>query len=153
MKYFGMGAIAVVAGAVAIWGFGTIKAAGLLPYDDPASVEAGQEVYEEYCAACHGADLSGQENWRAPLDDGRFPAPPHDETGHTWHHPDTQLFVITESGVEALVGGTYKSDMAGFGEILTDDEILEVLAYIKSTWPAQIIRRHNQINEQAGVGQ
>ena len=79
-------------------------------------------------------------------DQGYLPAPPHDATGHTWHHPDTQLFAITRHGTAALVGNGYKSRMEGFGDTLSDDDILAVLAYIKSTWPPGIIARHNAIN-------
>lgn len=61
-------------------------------------------------------------------------APPHDDTGHTWHHSDRMLFQITKGGVGAVVPG-YESDMPAFGEDLTDAEIEAILVYIKSTWP------------------
>ena len=99
-----------------------------------ADIEAGQQIYAESCASCHGASLEGQPDWRRRLDNGRMPAPPHDETGHTWHHSDRNLFIVTKGGVEAVVPG-YESDMPAFGESLTDDEIADVLTYIKSTWP------------------
>lgn len=102
----------------------------------PAGSEqtAGRQLYVEHCAACHGANLEGQPNWRERLPNGRLPAPPHDATGHTWHHSDEQLFEITKHGLEALVPD-YKSDMPGFGDKLSDEEIRAVLDYIKSTWP------------------
>ena len=99
-----------------------------------AEIALGQEVYAQTCASCHGADLEGQPDWRRRLDNGRMPAPPHDETGHTWHHADGQLFTITKHGVEAVVPG-YESDMPAFEGVLSDAEIRAVLAYIKSTWP------------------
>lgn len=95
----------------------------------------GGHLYVEHCAACHGENLEGQPNWQERLPSGRMPAPPHDETGHTWHHSDDQLFRITRDGVSAIVGGNYESDMPGFGNLLTDDEILAVLDFIKSNWP------------------
>jgi len=122
-------------------------ASGLFPYTDPAAVSAGQEIYADNCASCHGENLEGEPNWRSPGPDGLAPAPPHDETGHTWHHPDTQLFMLTKHGVAEMVGGGYESNMMGFGDVLSDDEILQVLAYIKSTWPRQVIEMHNQIND------
>ena len=97
-------------------------------------IEAGRELYADTCASCHGAELEGQADWKRRLDNGRMPAPPHDETGHTWHHSDQDLFTITKGGVEAVVPG-YESDMPAFDGILADDEIEAVLAYIKSTWP------------------
>ena len=94
----------------------------------------GETLYQDNCAACHGANLEGQPDWRRRLDTGRMPAPPHDETGHTWHHSDRMLFQITKGGVGAVVPG-YESDMPAFGEDLTDAEIAAILVYIKSTWP------------------
>ncbi|WP_299821771.1 cytochrome c [uncultured Jannaschia sp.] len=96
----------------------------------------GQDVYAANCAACHGADLEGQPDWRRRLEDGRAPAPPHDESGHTWHHSDRNLFTITKLGIGAIVPG-YASDMPAFGDVLSDAEIAAALAYIKSTWPAR----------------
>ena len=75
-----------------------------------------------------------------------MPAPPHDERGHTWHHPDAQLYEITRLGTEAVVGGGYRSRMIGFGDTLDDADIRAVLAFIKSTWPRQIIERHDELN-------
>ena len=63
-----------------------------------------------------------------------MPAPPHDETGHTWHHSDRNLFTVTKLGVGAVVPG-YESDMPAFEGKLSDADIADVLAFIKSTWP------------------
>lgn len=97
-------------------------------------IDQGAELYAENCASCHGADLEGQPDWRRRLDNGRMPAPPHDETGHTWHHADQQLFDITKNGLASVVPD-YESDMPLFDGILSDDEITAILGYIKSTWP------------------
>ena len=121
-------------------------AAGLFPYWDTEAVALGETLYAENCAACHGAALEGEEDWRGRNDDGSYRAPPHDETGHTWHHPDAQLFAITKRGTEAVTGGAVQSSMAGFGEVLSDDEIRAVLAYIKAQWPDEVIARHNEMN-------
>jgi mono/diheme cytochrome c family protein len=111
----------------------------------PCSVAAGGHgaaVYAEHCAACHGARLEGQPEWQTPKPDGSFPAPPHDETGHTWHHGDRLLAdyiarggaaVLAEAGVTGFV-----SAMPAFGELLDAEDIAAVLAYIKSTWPPHI---------------
>ena len=100
----------------------------------PEQLVLGQEVYAANCASCHGANLEGQPDWKRRLDTGRMPAPPHDESGHTWHHADRALFTITKLGVGAAVPG-YESDMPAFGDVLSDAEIAAALAYIKSTWP------------------
>lgn len=100
----------------------------------------GAKVYAEQCAACHGANLEGQPDWRQRRPNGRLPAPPHDETGHTWHHADNVLFAITKRGlVPPYAPPNYQSDMPAFGSKLSDEEIWAVLAYIKSRWPAAIL--------------
>ena len=143
--------LALAGGAALWWAFvsGHRDGAGLLPYRDAAAVALGQQVYAGHCAACHGAALQGQPDWRQADADGYLPAPPHDATGHTWHHPDRQLMAITRLGTEQLVGGGYKSRMAGYADVLSEAEIIAVLAYIKSAWPPEIIERHNQINADA----
>jgi len=114
--------------------------------DDPRTVALGREIYGRECAACHGANLEGQPNWRQRLANGRLTAPPHDETGHTWHHPDAQLFELTKYGPAALAGGGYESDMPAYEDTLQDGEIVAVLSYIKSRWPKPIRDRHDALN-------
>lgn len=115
-----------------------IAAAPALADDiSPAAIQAGQQLYATNCAACHGANLQGQPDWKHRLANARMPAPPHDVTGHTWHHSDRDLFNLTKLGVAAVMGDGYESDMPGFGCKLSDDEITAVLDYIKSTWPAR----------------
>jgi mono/diheme cytochrome c family protein len=117
---------------------------------DARLVAEGETVYRRHCASCHGAKLEGQPAWRTRKPDGRLPAPPHDETGHTWHHPDEQLFALTKIGVKPpLAPPGYDSDMPGFDGVLSDREIWAVLAYIKSTWPAAIRAQHARIDEAA----
>lgn len=126
---------AVVIGATALAGFVVALALSMVrDGNDPAQMAQGGALYAQYCAACHGANLEGQPNWKERRSDGRLPAPPHDETGHTWHHSDRQLVAITKFGPEALIAG-YESDMPGFAEVLSDAEISAVLAFIKSNWP------------------
>lgn len=117
--------------------------------DDATLVARGASIYAGQCASCHGKNLEGQPNWRARLPNGRMPAPPHDRTGHTWHHPDELLFTLTKQGPAALVGGNYRSDMPGYAGTLSDGEIVAVLSYIKSTWPAEIRARHDDINQRS----
>ena len=65
----------------------------------------GRQLYVAHCASCHGANLEGQANWQTRRPDGKLPAPPHDATGHTWHHADRVLFDITRQ-VPADIGPT-----------------------------------------------
>lgn len=116
---------------------------------DAAQVARGKMVYAEQCASCHGTRLEGQTNWQSRKADGRLPAPPHDATGHTWHHPDEDLFRITKQGIAAFAPPGYSSDMPAFGGKLSDADIWAALAFIKSSWPEDIRRRHAAMSEQS----
>lgn len=108
------------------------------PQPSAQTLALGGKLYAQHCASCHGARLEGQPNWRSRLPNGRMPAPPHDESGHTWHHPDEVLFGITKHGVvPPYAPPGYQSDMPGFEGKLTDEEIRAVLAYIASHWKSK----------------
>ncbi|MBY0266957.1 MAG: cytochrome c [Burkholderiales bacterium] len=108
--------------------------------DNLSQVSVGKRLYEIHCAACHGARLEGQPDWQKRLANGRMPAPPHDATGHTWHHTDSLLFNITKYGLlpGKYAPPDYRSDMPAFIGTLSDEEIWAALAYIKSFWPNEI---------------
>ncbi len=115
--------------------------------DAPALVALGQDIYSTHCATCHGAQFEGQPNWRTRLPNGRLPAPPHDASGHTWHHPDSVLFRITKEGIQSVAPPGYASDMPAFDDVLSDREIRAVLSYIKSQWPPEIRARQDALNQ------
>lgn len=130
--------------------FGGKPAAHALRPDDARLTAQGRQVYQAQCAACHGARLEGQPNWRERGADGRLPAPPHDASGHTWHHPDEMLFRLTKQGVVKVANlKDYVTSMPIFEGVLSDEEIVAVLSWIKSQWPAEVRARHDQINQQA----
>jgi len=120
-----------------------------LQHKDRAVVDVGKAIYAENCASCHGVVLEGQANWRQRDIEGYLPAPPHDERGHTWHHSDSYLFLMTKYGIEEMIGKSYPNNMPVFEDKLTDDDIIAVLSYIKSTWPDRIQLKHDQINARA----
>jgi mono/diheme cytochrome c family protein len=105
---------------------------------DAERVAQGERVYAQHCAACHGARLEGQPDWKTRNAQGRLPAPPHDETGHTWHHDDRVLFEVTKFGLARHAPPGYQSDMPAFEGTLDDKDIVAVLAFIKSRWPPLI---------------
>ena len=106
----------------------------------------GEKNYQLQCSSCHGVNLEGQPNWRDFKEDGTLPAPPHDETGHTWHHDTKMLFEYTKFGgqktLEAVGVTDYKSGMPGYEHLLTDEEIWEILSFIRSTWSHRIQEAH-----------
>ena len=109
---------------------------------DNRNVGEGRTLYRQHCASCHGARLEGQANWRSPGPEGVLPAPPHDASGHTWHHGNRLLFDYTKLGGKALMEARgisgIESGMPGFGNVMSDKEIWDVLAYIRSIWPERI---------------
>ena len=152
----------LIGGAIVVLALGAIVAVAqtddvpaAAPADRQADLVAGETLYAQYCAACHGGNLEGQANWQSPGSDGRLPAPPHDASGHTWHHADSLLFTYTKLGGRetlAAQGMDFDSGMPGFGEQLSDEDIWNILAYIKSTWPERIrvIQAERTAAEEAG---
>jgi S-disulfanyl-L-cysteine oxidoreductase SoxD len=105
-------------------------AAPPVPTLDPDRVTEGVTIYAQHCASCHGANLEGQPDWKTPLADGALPAPPHDSSGHTWHHPDELLLTITLNGGDRQ----NQSKMPAFQGQLTREQVVAVLEFIKSKW-------------------
>lgn len=144
------GTVAIASGlaALLLLSWLPVWAAGaLLHPEDRRVVSLGSEIYAEHCASCHGKSLEGHPEWQVRDEQGYLPAPPHDETGHTWHHPDKLLFDITKLGVaEAAKLEDYRTRMPAFESMLTDEEIVAVLSFIKAQWPEQVRQRHDEMN-------
>lgn len=103
-----------------------------LPELDPATVAAGRDRYAQFCASCHGTDLKGDPDWKVPNDDGSYPPPPQDSSGHTWHHGDDLLLEII------LEGSAFpQSRMPAFEGQLSEAEVLSILDFFKSVWGPQ----------------
>lgn len=110
----------------------------------------GEAIYRAECAQCHGANLEGQPDWRVRKADGKLPAPPHDASGHTWHHSREQLFAIVKFGmVPPNAPEGYVSDMPAYGAKLSPAQIHAVLAYIESRWPPEVITQRKERFAQA----
>lgn len=118
------------------------------------TLTSGQELYETNCAACHGLNGEGQfpDAPMQPDDTGRLGAPPHNGTGHTWHHDDDLLYEIVREGGVGTPDRFYP--MPAFASQLSEDEIVAVIAYIKTFWTEEqrlvqaertlLIRQQNQ---------
>jgi mono/diheme cytochrome c family protein len=138
-------ALVLAAAAAAAWWWSDARG-WHIDHTDAQQVALGKQIYDRHCGFCHGAALEGQPNWQSRDARGRLPAPPHDESGHTWHHDDVTLFEITKFGVTKFGPPGYESDMPAFEGVLTDAEIAAALAYIKSSWPESIHRRRRAAN-------
>ena len=135
------------AGAAALFFYAGKPSAAFIDPADAALVAQGKGIYTTHCAACHGINLEGQPEWRKRLPNGRLPAPPHDGSGHTWHHPDAVLVDIVKNGL--VPGRTapdgYQSDMPAYAQVLSDAEVAAVLAYIKSSWPPEALAMQKEL--------
>ena len=105
--------------------------------DSAQMFASGAKMHASSCQPCNG-DRHGKGSV------GR--AHPHNESGHTWHHPDTQLREWILRGKP----GPGFSVMPGF-TYLTKDDVEGILAYIKTWWTseqremqADISRRYDQ---------
>lgn len=147
---FGVAGVVVLGAVALLYDAGRDSSAAFIDSADQQLVVQGKAIYANFCASCHGESLQGQPNWRQRQSNGRLPAPPHDKTGHTWHHPDAMLFDMVKNGL--VPGKTappgYESDMPAYREILTDEEIIAVLAYIKSTWPPKVLEAQREVTLQ-----
>jgi mono/diheme cytochrome c family protein len=143
-------AVGLLLAAGALFFTGRSSTAAYIDPSDAALVARGKPIYAQHCAACHGASMEGQPNWRERRPDGRLPAPPHDVSGHTWHHPDAVLVDIVKHG---LVPGrtapdAYQSDMPAYDRVLPHADVLAVLAYIKSGWPEESVQAQKEVTVQ-----
>jgi mono/diheme cytochrome c family protein len=140
--------VALTAASAAYWVTRDKGTPRLIQYDSQQIV-VGKRVYEEQCARCHGMYLEGQLNWQTPLPNGRLPAPPHNDNGHTWHHPDSYLFSITKYGmVPPYAPEGYQSDMPAFQDVLSDEEIVDVLLYIKGRWTEGPLEHQRRVTKE-----
>ena len=89
------------------------------PAPSPTAIPRREaQIYAQTCQWCHG-DQEGVG--------GRPDSPPHNQRGHTWHHPDAQL-------LDWVLNGKPFTAMPGFTGILTQQDAEAVLAYVKTWW-------------------
>jgi len=108
--------------------------------ENGAQIREGAALYAEYCAACHGGALEGAENWQDHNEDGTYKPPPHDDSGHTWHHSDKVLFEYVKLGGEQTTDllsccATMAGACAGFMAFLPTTTAGEPLTGIVASYP------------------
>ena len=111
---------------------------------DQSRIESGEKVYASNCAVCHGARGEATPDWRRREADGSFPPPPLNGTAHTWHHPFGILARQIKFGPP---GGGGK--MPTFQGKLTDEEIIDVIAWFQSLWPDDVYAQWWEIQQRS----
>jgi len=92
-------------------------------------ISKGKPLYAKYCAGCHGEGGQGAPNWQKALPNGSYPAQPLNGSGHSWHHPLSQLEKTINKG------GTHPgATMPGFENMLDSQQRLAVIAAFQSFW-------------------
>lgn len=98
---------------------------------DPEKIKRGEDVYRKNCASCHGPNGEATPGWRIQGPDGRYPPPPLDGSAHAWHHSTETLEQMIREGSPA--GG-----MPAWDGKLTNQQIDDVIVWIKSLWPDEV---------------
>lgn len=112
---------------------------------DSAQVARGKQVYENYCLECHGEQGKGLAgDWRIRDAEGKFPPPPLDDSAHAWHHPTAVLLEMVREGSPQGQG-----NMPAWKEKLSEQEMQDVVAYIKSLWSDQAYRLWLKMEQQS----
>jgi mono/diheme cytochrome c family protein len=91
------------------------------PANDATSVAVGQMTYTGECASCHGTD------GRTPTEVGRsmYPRTIALDSPEVQQWSDPELFWIIKHGIRL-------SGMPGFGKIHSDDQIWNLVHYVRS---------------------
>ncbi len=115
-------------------------------------IAEGRTYYEQTCAACHGVNGEGQfpDAPFEPDETGRLGAPPHNPTGHTWHHSDELLLRYVTDGGFADPNNFYT--MPRWDGLYTRDQAALIIAYIKTMWTEeQRIYQQRVTNEEEAL--
>lgn len=100
---------------------------------NPKEYSYGQQLYLKNCAVCHGKHAEGDKNWRKLNEDGKYPPPPLNGTGHTWHHSTKALTNVIKDGT-GKIGG----NMPAWKDKLNNKDIEAILVFIQAQWPDEL---------------
>ena len=106
-------------------------------------VDYGAGLFQQNCTICHGVNAEGTKEWKKTDVNGNYPPPPLNGSAHAWHHSIPQLArSVKEGGIK--LGGV----MPPFGDKLTDQDVLAVIAYFQSKWPDEVYKAWHDRNMQ-----
>lgn len=106
---------------------------GVKRNSNPERIANGKRLFQEFCFMCHGRSGEGDPDWKTPDEDGKYPAPPLNGTGHAWHHPMKFLHDYIKNG-SMDKGGS----MMGFEGGMSDKDITDVILFVQSKWPDEL---------------
>lgn len=96
-------------------------------------VDAGNIIFANHCAVCHGQNAEATSDWKTPNADGQYPPPPLNGSAHAWHHPLSVLQQIILDG-----GGAYGGQMPAFKNTLSQAEINAAIASFQQYWADEL---------------
>jgi mono/diheme cytochrome c family protein len=102
--------------------------------------ERGKTVFANNCAVCHGKNAEATPHWKTLDANGHYPPPPLNGSAHAWHHPLAILGRTIYLG-GAPVGG----QMPAFKGVLSETDMIDVIAHFQSYWSDDIYQRWLQI--------
>jgi mono/diheme cytochrome c family protein len=120
----------IAIGIVALLGIGLIsmrsrpQLAAIAPQPAQTPVQRGKAIYEQTCLPCHQADAGGVPGMNPPLR----------KSPYVQGAPTRLIGIILQGlndGVE-IDGDTYSNPMPPFGAVLKDEDIADVLSYLRS---------------------
>lgn len=114
----------IIVGPTLLMLAGSVLVILFLPHPVPKTATPAQRIYLSQCATCHGAN--GRGSWRATL----FLMRPGNlaDPRATGTFSDEYLFALIKHG-GATIG---KPGMPAFGFHLSDEEIREVIRYVRA---------------------
>ncbi len=126
-----LAALVAAAGGLGVAGLGRAVLDAQAP-PPAADVSRGHTIYDAHCVECHGADGRG-DGPAAPM----LSPHPRDFTSGKYEIRSTESGSIPTDDdlVRSVRQGLYGTAMPGWGGVLRDDEIRDVVGYIKSLSP------------------
>src|SRR5450631_1771069 len=91
---------------------------------EPSGIQRGQKIYEQTCLTCHQADAGGVPGMTPPLQKSSYV-----------QGPSVKLIGIVLNGLNDGVeidGESYSNPMPPFGAALKDQEIADVLTFLRN---------------------
>lgn len=126
----------------------TAETAGAADSYNEAQVSLGSSLYKANCAFCHGDALEGKLGWDKDYPNGGRPALPLNGDGAITRLVDQDLMDVIKYGGQPFSPVDYENDMPGFEMLLSDGDIWSVVAYVKSRWSDEAIKRQRDAIEQ-----